>query len=154
MGLPEREKAAKLLAKGKLILWKELPKLDPRVRKWDDIVSDAKDHDDNGAAAQAFDAYSSAGDLARWVKRMALLIKRTALLSDTDKEIGTFFDGLRRNLKEADKSFKTYKSEKGRFVARFGKEEWSAKMVKWVRSDRPNFDVAFKIFQALVKIKV
>jgi hypothetical protein len=152
MPLTDRTKAAGLLAKAKVLLWKELPRLGPRQRRWDDLRSAAIKNGNDGAANLAFDAYSAAQDYAHWVNRMATLIKRVSILTGSDDEIAEFITKLGRAGKEANKAFGNYVTAKERFCDRYSDETWAAKALKWIVSDQPNFQAAYKLFKALAKV--
>ena len=76
-----------------------------KVKTWDDLQSEAKEHDDSAAASQAFDAYSAAEDYAHWLKRMVVLIKKVSIVNDSDEEIDKFIKGLKLSMKEAGKVY-------------------------------------------------
>jgi hypothetical protein len=155
MAIKERITAAALVAKGKVILLKEVPKLAVRVKIWDDLQTEATEDKDPKAASQAYDAYSAAQDYAKWLTRMVTLIKRVSILKDSDKQIETFIKALALAVKQAGLAYATYKSEKKRFEDRFAKKDnWNAKSLAWIKSDRPHFDVALKLFKTLLKVKI
>jgi hypothetical protein len=171
MGLPERIKAAALLAKFKLILIRDLPKARPRIAKWDALVDALQQKtaeasqgcksgkDRTGANPEilrrslmyAGDAENAAKDYAKELEKISILIKRVSLLKDTTKKINIFIKEITKVVKKTNATFKDYKNAKLRFKDVFDPNGWDDRLLRWLPVDNPQWNQARISLAAFVK---
>src|SRR5260370_1277866 len=111
MGLKERMKAASLVAKYKAILFKDIPKAKGRLTKWRNLIAEANDKKDKGAASRANDVLRAAVDYAEQLDKMAGLIKRVSLLTDNTAKIEQFIEKMGKSVRATNKAYQAYRYE-------------------------------------------
>jgi hypothetical protein len=156
MGLMDRAKAAALVVKAKGMLKKELPKVEPRAKKWTKLIEEAEAKNNSKLEGLAKKAKDAGDDYAVALEDMDRLVKKVKLVEDTSDKIKEFTKGMGKAEEKADDAYgkyKTAKTEAMKLVDR-SKEEWDDRLIRWLADDSPGWATMKKLFTDLVKIQI
>jgi hypothetical protein len=154
MGLPERLEAARLVVKYRAILRKEIPASEVRLKKWDNLITEAAGKKLVPAANQARDALRAADRYDVQINKIAGLIKRVSLLDDNSQKINAFIANMKKHGMLANKAYKDYVFEKDLFWTTFDPGSWDDRLLRWLRDDQPSWEAAFRVFKEFTRLSV
>jgi hypothetical protein len=147
MALKERMEAARLVAKWKALLAKDLPASQARLNKWDLLIAEAVRKKELQAVNQARDARRAAGRYDEAITKIAGFIKRVSLVRDDSDKITAFIANVKKYGNLANKAYKDYVYEKELFWRGFEKGDWDDRLIRWLNQDHPLWEAAFRIFK-------